>query len=148
MTSTEQKLLEIARKKHVSEKEIGYFENHVEDYPSSWGNLYLWSIESENYELTDYILLLGFNPNNDFQVYSEIILSFGYNRRSFVNRIIQYGFIIDNEFLNEVRLTIPTSKYFDYELFNEIVLNERNKKIHKILDIIRAEVQKPFKDSG
>jgi len=140
MTKTEQKLLQIARKYHVSRKDMDYFEKHVEYYLSSWGNLYLWSIESENYEITDYILSVGFIPNNDPQVYKEMILSFGYRRRDFVNRIIQDGFEIDKQWLDSVRLTISDLKYFDYELFDEIVLNERNKKIYKILGNIKTAI--------
>lgn len=133
MTTTEQKLLEIARTKSVSENDMDYFENNVEDYPYSWGILYLWSIESENYEITDYLLSMGFNPNNNSQVYKEMIESFGFNRRDLVRRIIQDGFEIDKQWLDSVHLTISDLKYFDYELFDEIVLNERNKKIYKIL---------------
>jgi len=140
MTNPEQILLEYVQKQLISEIKMDFLVDLLEKNPTKYCNLYLWSIECRYYELTDYILTLGFNPNNDPIIYNEMILSFEYSRKDSVIRIIQDGFIIDNEFLNEVRLTIPTSKHFDYELLEQVILNGRKKKINKILSKIKTAV--------
>lgn len=133
MTQKEDRLLAIAKKVSITKADIEYFKDQVEDYFFSWGNLYLWSIECENYELSDYILSLGFIPKNDSQVYDDMIHSFKYNRRYIVKRIIHDGFIVDKQFINSVRSIIPDSEHFDYELFQEIILEYRNRKVLKVL---------------
>jgi len=142
MTRTEQKLLEIARTRRVSENDMDYFEDHIEKYPSKWGNLYLWSVQVGNYQVSDSILSIGLNLNNDSEVYKVMVLSICYNRKTIINRINQDGFVFDDQSMGKIRLSIADLKYFDfaYELLGEIKLNDRKNKIYKILGNIKTAV--------
>ena len=130
-----QNLLEITRKKLVSESDLDYFEEHVEDFPDKWGNLYLWSIQCKNYRLSDYLLESGLELNSCEEVKWEVIKSytlFGL----YSERIIQDGFIITPEIYHSIINTFSNNKYFDKERLdsdykNSLYLN-RKKKISRL----------------
>lgn len=131
MSYVEEKLLEISRSNRVSMNEMDYFEDHVENYPNQWGMLYLWSIESRNYTLSDCILSCGYDLNIDVRVRIEVINSFEFFKRDYVKKIIKDGFIIDSKIISQIQQK-NNSDMFDSELLKEVFFEERRKKIDKI----------------
>ena len=130
-----QNLLEITRKKLVSESDLDYFEEHVEDFPDKWGNLYLWSIQCKNYRLSDYLLESGLELNSCEEVKWEVIKSytlFGL----YSERIIQDGFIITPEIYHSIINTYSNDKYFDNDRldsdYKKSLFLSRKKKITRL----------------
>ena len=104
-----QNLLEITRKRVVNESDLIYFEEHVEDFPDAWGNLYLWSIQSRNYQLSDYLLELGLELNCNDEIRRDAMGSytlFGL----YSDKIIQDGFEITPDIYHSIVNTYSNDK--------------------------------------
>jgi len=136
MEKVEEKLLNIVRSSRLNENEVEYFEEHVKDYPTLWGNYYLWSVESHNYQCSKCILESGFELNTDGQVRREVKSSFEFFKRDYVKKIIEDGFVLDEQLMNEIQNN-SSLNIFDNELYNEVVMNERKKKLIKIMHKIK-----------
>lgn len=130
-----QNLLEITRKRVVSESDLDYFEEHVEDFPDNWGNLYLWSIQSKNYQLSDYLLESGLDLNINEDVRRDVINSYSLFGL-YSEKIIQDGFDITKDIYHLIINIYSNDKYFERDRiekdFNYCTFRDRERKILKI----------------
>ncbi|MEA4983215.1 MAG: hypothetical protein VB066_10925 [Paludibacter sp.] len=137
-----QNLLEITRKRVVSESDLDYFEEHVEDFPDNWGNLYLWSIQSKNYQLSDYLLECGLDLNTCEDVRRDVMKSYSlYGLYS--EKIIQDGFEITKDIYHLIINVYSNDQYFDKDRldndYNYSLPLSRGKKIDRLINNIHKK---------
>ena len=135
MSVVMQKLLEISRKGVVSENDLDYFEEHIENFPDKWGKLYLWSIQSKNYQLSDYLLESGLDLNTCEDVRRDVMKSYSlYGLYS--EKIIQDGFEITKDIYHLIINIYSKDQYFERDRiekdFNYCTFRDRERKILKI----------------
>lgn len=135
MKTVLQNLFEIARKESINEIEMDYFEDHVEDFPDQWGNLYLWSVQNRNYQVSDYVLECGLDLNKSKDVKHDLMGAYSMYRL-YTDKIIQDGFEIIPDIYNYIINTYSNDEHFskdrlDSDYKNSLYLN-RQKKILKL----------------
>src|ERR1035437_3599746 len=140
MKKVKEKLLNIVRSSYVNQIDMDYFKKHVKENPNLWGNYYLWSVESHNYQFSNYIIRCGFNLNNDSLIYRRMITCFEYSKWDLFLKIHNDGFVLTFNFINEL------CTYYNNDLdinnfINNLVLPDRKKKIDRIKNRIKEHSQ-------
>ena len=132
------RLLEICRSKNVSEIQFDYFVDNIEDYPGSWGLLYLWSVERKNYELSDYLISIGFDLNTDERVKHEMLISFEFYKRDLFRKIHDDGFILTGEFIDQLKGYYYKVKEYYMDYLDKVILLNRTNKLLKIVEKLKS----------
>lgn len=137
-----QKLLEITRKRVVNESDLVYFQEHVEDFPEAWGNLYLWSVHNKNYQLSDYLLDSGLELNYNDEIRRDLMES--YCRYGlYTDKIIRDGFEISQDIYYSIVNTYSNDQYFDKDRldseYNTSKHLSRVRKLFKLKDNIQKK---------
>ncbi len=137
-----QNLLEITRKRVVNESDLIYFEEHVEDFPEAWGNLYLWSIQSRNYQLSDFLLDSGLELNCNDEIRSDVMGSYT-QYGLYSEKIIWDGFQITDNIYHSIINAYSNDQYFDKDRldkeYNNSVVLSRIRKITRLKDNIHKK---------
>lgn len=133
-----ERLLEICRSKSVSEIQFDYFVDNIEDYRDRWGNLYLWSVECKNHQLSDYLIARGLDLNTDNCVKHEMIISFEFYKRNLFQKIYEDGFILTGEFVKEVNGYYSKLNEYDSDYLHQVISLNRTNKLLRITKKLKS----------
>jgi hypothetical protein len=132
MSKIPEKLLDIVCSKGVSLGEVEFFEENVEDFPILWETFYLWSVENENYQLSQLVLDCGLKLIDNSIIRKVLIDDFGYNKDEKIRKILHDGFVIDGKFFDDVLGFHSKERYWNERLYKELFLENRVQKIMKV----------------